>query len=647
MPPRNGRVSTRNSNHNKNKNKKGPPTAVPCAQQDHSPSNRIPKPNSPSRDDKLPLPNQNKDLPPMDQNKTTSSENVSELSFTFMDKDSPENETTPSKHHSNIIDNPRHDFSPACPATLTNSTPLRVSDNRGSPPPMNSHPSFNPAQQTMFCPQQPPADYFSSTPNDPWHLTYNELRTMRARMGTLQQVEAATLDFAKQLQTLTDRSTATEAKVSNNEQSIQELREELNSLKKTVNDQQQTIQNLKKVKEDFKKVSQKSVSEMNTLLEQQRNQVETFKVIRKDINTAVQTQKDDLKALETAQIKSQAHLKGQLKHVTEDFEHQKLKDLAYRKRRNIIIIGLPEQEGLTPFSTAITLFKNQLKLKKVEIETAYRIGRIPTEGDIYIRPLLVKFKNITDRNRVWKARNDIPQTDGNSRIKIQADLPKKLRDDINIIYRVLKAASSIEEFNSATVRDYAIVLHGKQYTANQLELLPPPIRPSSLAVRETDDVLVFFSRFCFLSNHHPSTFKLEDNTYQCMEQYLAFKKAEMAQRHDLMQRALRTGDPVEAKSILNMLRHGNSQDWEIAREDITIRGLRAKFEQNKHLAELLMDTRQITLGEASKDPCWGVGFTLDQPQILDNSNWNASGNLLGRALMRVRSELVGRYPPQE
>lgn len=251
---------------------------------------------------------------------------------------------------------------------------------------------------------------------------------------------------------------------------------------------------------------------------------------------------------------------------------------------------------------------------------AYRMGQ-PREGSTYIRPLIVKFTYVKDRNRVWKLRNDIPQVEGQQKIKIQADLPKQLRDDVSILYRVIRAASAIEEYKTAIVRDYAVVLHGKQYTARQLEVLPAPIRPSSLAYRESEQALVFFSRFSPLSNHHPSTFTLENKTFLTMEQYLAFKRAELAQNEPLMEKAMQVQDPAEAKSILNALRTEHAQEWQDQRADITVQGLKAKFGQNEHLADYLRNTKGLPLGEASRDPCWTSTHWTSQSGMIPVTCW--------------------------
>lgn len=126
-----------------------------------------------------------------------------------------------------------------------------------------------------------------------------------------------------------------------------------------------------------------------------------------------------------------------------------------------------------------------------------------------------------------------------------------------------------------------------------------------------------------------------------MEHYLAFERAKISEQDHLIEKAWQAKDPVEAKSILNLLHTDHIHEWEDRRADITIRGLRAKFSQNQHLYEFLRDTDQRRLGEASKNPTWGVGMTLDDEHILDTSKWIESGNLLGDLLMQLRTELAG------
>lgn len=70
---------------------------------------------------------------------------------------------------------------------------------------------------------------------------------------------------------------------------------------------------------------------------------------------------------------------------------------------------------------------------------------------------------------------EVKQTQGAREIYIQADMPKQLRADLQVLYRVAKAASSIQEYKSASVKDFKLHLNGEEYTAQELETLPLPL----------------------------------------------------------------------------------------------------------------------------------------------------------------------------
>lgn len=171
-------------------------------------------------------------------------------------------------------------------------------------------------------------------------------------------------------------------------------------------------------------------------------------------------------------------------------------------------MGIKENDEESAFTQASNFFKSALKLTKISVDVAYRIGQPPPQGSPYARPIVVRFSHIADRNSVWKKRNNIPQDDQGKPIRIQADLPKQLREDLQILYRVQKAATKIPQYQTAEVKSYKLFLNGEEYFAWELEHLPIPLRPSSLATRKTDSVLAFYSKYSPLSNHHYSPFEV-------------------------------------------------------------------------------------------------------------------------------------------
>lgn len=222
---------------------------------------------------------------------------------------------------------------------------------------------------------------------------------------------------------------------------------------------------------------------------------------------------------------------------------------------------------------------------------------------------------------------------------MQADLPKALRDETHILYRVVRAAATTEDYHSATVRNYAIQLNGREYSPNELEKLPKAIRPSSITNLRSETTMAFFTKYSALFNHHPSPFDMQGNKFQTMEHYLAFKKAQLSGVNATIQKAQQAVDLKEAKAILHSLREDHVAEWDTEVEGITLAGLRKKFSQNEHLLTFLKNTRQLQLGEASCNARWGIGLNLNDPNVLDATKWDPEGNLLGRCLMKIRAEL--------
>lgn len=124
------------------------------------------------------------------------------------------------------------------------------------------------------------------------------------------------------------------------------------------------------------------------------------------------------------------------------------------------------------------------------------------------------------------------------------------------------------------------------------------------------------------------------------EQYLAVQRAYLSRDKPLARRAMEQKDPSEHKLILNKLRNEYPEEWRQKAPTLILNALRAKFTQNPLLKDLLLSSRPLQIGEASKDTFWGVGLTLENQNVLDTSKWPREGNLLGRSLMALREELM-------
>lgn len=138
-----------------------------------------------------------------------------------------------------------------------------------------------------------------------------------------------------------------------------------------------------------------------------------------------------------------------------------------------------------------------------------------------------------------------------------------------------------------------------------------------------------FPEFRFLSNFHLCNFKVGDYTYASVEHYYQASKGIKGENHRYI---------MEAKTPGEAMRRGRSViDWDLEMWDkqklhfMTV-GVRAKFEQNSDLAEMLLATEGFELVEYAPwgDTFWGVGKDY------------IGQNNLGIILMQIRTELKER-----
>lgn len=164
-----------------------------------------------------------------------------------------------------------------------------------------------------------------------------------------------------------------------------------------------------------------------------------LKVLRDEIMLSAESPRvtsDDLKKLrDEVLVHVQSHdnkLRNEFRShnnsSSDDTVYNKLKDQAFAKRLNILIFGMAdrnsEEEDLKDVHA---FFTDKMGLSGLSINVTYRLGTFLQDMP-HPRPLVVKFANIQDRWRVWNNKGKIPY-DRESPIRIQEDVPRKLRED--------------------------------------------------------------------------------------------------------------------------------------------------------------------------------------------------------------------------
>lgn len=144
---------------------------------------------------------------------------------------------------------------------------------------------------------------------------------------------------------------------------------------------------------------------------------------------------------------------------------------------------------------------------------------------------------------------------------------------------------------------------------------------------------------CF-SNWYLAPFENVGKKFSSVEQYMMYQKAWIFREFELLDKIMATEDPAVIK------KHGRSRmtwfnpvTWDCVSRQVVKRGVRAKFEQNPALAEILLSTGEAILAECSyRDKKWGIGIDINDDKCLDVMKWTGN-NLLGQVLMEVRDEL--------
>jgi ribA/ribD-fused uncharacterized protein len=126
--------------------------------------------------------------------------------------------------------------------------------------------------------------------------------------------------------------------------------------------------------------------------------------------------------------------------------------------------------------------------------------------------------------------------------------------------------------------------------------------------------------------------------FQNCETYMMYHKALLFNDLEIAAEILAsTDDPKTIKALGRQVKGFNNETWNKNKFAIVVSGNREKFSQNPDLKQLLLETGTREIIEASPlDKIWGIGFSKSQAHR-NKSRWGQ--NLLGKAIMQVRSEL--------
>lgn len=151
--------------------------------------------------------------------------------------------------------------------------------------------------------------------------------------------------------------------------------------------------------------------------------------------------------------------------------------------------------------------------------------------------------------------------------------------------------------------------------------------------------------FCFMTERSPfSNFnmnfpiKIEQSNYNCNEQYIQSQKAAIFKDWDSCKKIMASSDPREMKRIGRRISGYVNATWKDHSRQVIMDCVRSKVYSHAKMQELLLATANKFIGEGTPDSHFGVGIHIRDPRVLNTNEWSGN-NIMGKALMEVRSEM--------
>ena len=182
-----------------------------------------------------------------------------------------------------------------------------------------------------------------------------------------------------------------------------------------------------------------------------------------------------------------------------------------------------------------------------------------------------------------------------------------------------------------------LVLNGRRYTTRDITSLPTELNGYSVTSKTTVDSVGFFGELNPFSNFHECQFEINGKTYHSSEQYIQQAKANFFGDRETAARIMSCNNALACKMESRNISYGSRDplSWKIVAKERCKPGVKAKFDQNRGLMNILLNTGRRRLIESSYDKLWGSGIPLY------NDNWSTGAvntGILGDLLMEIRDE---------
>ena len=267
--------------------------------------------------------------------------------------------------------------------------------------------------------------------------------------------------------------------------------------------------------------------------------------------------------------------------------------------------------------------------RRMEIKRARRIG---CYNPPYSRPLSVEFKYRLDTDYIVENRGYL-----NDGVYVDREYTDEIERKRKMLLPILKTTRHLNDYKKkCKLEESTLTIQGRKFTLNNLEQLPDQLNAFKCTSKADDNTVGFFGAINPLSNFHPAPFRLDDVDYISLEQYKQAKKAEFFNDQTCLGNILSSTTSLDCKVQAKKIRGYERSKWEEVAEEKCTTGIRAKFEQNQHLMDTLIEkTGSKKIVECANDRLWGTGVNLTRDDCLNPEKWISPG-ILGKILEGIR-----------
>ena len=250
---------------------------------------------------------------------------------------------------------------------------------------------------------------------------------------------------------------------------------------------------------------------------------------------------------------------------------------AYNRRENLNFTGICEDNNETHSKTRNKIydfFLNTLKItdaKEIKFQRCHRLG-ITSDHVKKPRDIIVRFVYFPEREMIWSKRFMLEGTN----MIMKEDFPYEIEARRTKLYPIYKAAKG-NKCKAKLVVD-KLYIEGEKYTIENLEDLPGKLQPKSLAVRETEKVVMFYGGNSCLGNFYKADLKVDGKLFNCVEQFVQYQKAVSVGNNEIATKIMSSSDPKKQHQLAKQLKPTSHDQWNNEKaKRVMETGIRAKF----------------------------------------------------------------------